>query len=326
MASSINQAESTEQKTSYKVESPSYSTPLRYRQPSSDYSGRVLRENIEDVSYSDESNIRIWYNTQAEGYSLHAHDTLEIVICIREDYEIHVNTTQYNMKSGDILIIPPNTLHEYKNDHQGIRFIYLIRTKDLFDMKDYKRLEQYFFNGLLLNRRTFPRIYDKLYNLLMEMQETYFTHDLFWEYRIFGKLYEFFFVIGDRLETDAPSVSIPEVKGYQTIQELLKYIDDNYAQEMTVEKAAADAGFSKFHFLRIFSKYTGYTFHEYIMLKRIQVSEALLATDMSITDVALNTGFQSSSSFARAFRKLTGKTPSEYKKLRISEGIRSHDN
>jgi AraC-like DNA-binding protein len=62
------------------------------------------------------------------------------------------------------------------------------------------------------------------------------------------------------------------------------------------------------------------------MLKRIQVSEALLATDMSITDVALNTGFQSSSSFARAFRKLTGKTPSEYKKLRISEEIRSHDN
>ena len=65
----------------------SYSTPIRYRQPTSDYSGRVLRENIEDVSFSSESNVRIWYNTQDEGYSLHAHDSLEIIICVRENYE-----------------------------------------------------------------------------------------------------------------------------------------------------------------------------------------------------------------------------------------------
>ncbi|WP_173472283.1 AraC family transcriptional regulator [Eubacterium ruminantium] len=303
----------------------SYSTPIRYRQPTSDYSGRVLRENIEDVSFSSESNVRIWYNTQDEGYSLHAHDSLEIIICVRENYEIHVNKQVYNMTNGDILIIPPNTLHEYINDHSGIRFIYLIRVSELFEMNDYNLIEQQFFNGLLINRANYPVIYDKVHSILMDMQETYFSQNAFWEYRIFAKLYEMFAIVADRLHKDSPTPVVPEQGSYDTIQKLISFIDNNYASDMKINEAAAITGFSKYHFLRLFTKYTGYTFHEYVMLKRIQASENLLSTNASITDVAYSTGFQSSSSFSRAFKKLTGKTPREYKKLIISENIEEHD-
>ena len=134
-----------------------------------------------------------------------------------------------------------------------------------------------------------------------------------------------FAIVADRLHKDSPTPVVPEQGSYDTIQKLISFIDNNYASDMKINEAAAITGFSKYHFLRLFTKYTGYTFHEYVMLKRIQASENLLSTNASITDVAYSTGFQSSSSFSRAFKKLTGKTPREYKKLIISENIEEHD-
>lgn len=76
------------------------------------------------------------------------------------------------------------------------------------------------------------------------------------------------------------------------------------------------SGYSHYHFFsRLFKKYIGTTFKEYLINFRVNmVKEDLYDESMSITDAAFKNGFASIKTFNRCFKDLTGKTPREYKK------------
>ena len=77
------------------------------------------------------------------------------------------------------------------------------------------------------------------------------------------------------------------------------------------------SGFSKFHFSRLFKQFSGQTFYQYVSKKRIEQAELLLAREeMSITDVASASGFESLSAFIRMFKLIKGMTPTQYRKMR----------
>lgn len=95
---------------------------------------------------------------------------------------------------------------------------------------------------------------------------------------------------------------------------LLDYIDKHYAEELNLEEIADSSGFSKYHFSRLFKQYTGFTFCDYLCYRRIKAAELLLSRqDLSITEVALQSGFSSISTFNRIFKQQKKCTPSEYR-------------
>ena len=290
--------------------------PDKYKQPSKEFTGRLVRNYKELVTYSSSSHVRIWYNNQSEGYELHSHEALEVFLCIQNNYEIHANSVVYKLKEGDILIIPPNMLHEYINDKYGIRFIYLIEMKQFFESHDYSSIEPLFFNAFLINEETCPDVYPRIYNLFMEMNTAYFTNANFWETTVYSKMYDVFIEIAKHAENAAKTETAGFPQSISRINALLRYVDINYTEEISTEQAAEYTGFSKFHFMRLFKAQTGYTFHDYLTLKRIRVAEQLLSTDAPITEIAFDTGFSSLPSFCRAFKKYTNLSPSEYKKVR----------
>jgi len=74
--------------------------------------------------------------------------------------------------------------------------------------------------------------------------------------------------------------------------------------------AAAEAGLSSFHFLRLFSRVLGVTPHQYVVRSRLRHAARLLATDTrSITDVAIDVGFADLSNFVRTFHRAAGVSP-----------------
>ena len=298
--------------------------PEQYRQPSKEYSGRIVKNEEELVTYSSSSHIRIWYNNQEEGYSLHSHDAVEVIICIQNPYEIHANDHPYHLNEGDILIIPPRVPHEYVNDKYGIRFIYLMEMPSFFTSPDYKSIESSFFDAFLCNRETCPDTYDQIYDHFMQINTAYFNNDIFWETTVYSHMYQIFGIIGKSILSQAEKETKSTSQSFSRITALLHYIDINYAEDFSTEQAAVFTGFSKYHFLRLFKQYTGYTFHDYLNLKRIRIAEELLTGDMPVTDIAFHTGFNNLPSFCRTFKKYTNYSPSEYKKLRISEEFRKH--
>ena len=99
------------------------------------------------------------------------------------------------------------------------------------------------------------------------------------------------------------------------IARALSYIQANLAEEVDLDSAAAVACFSKYHFHRIFTALVGESFADYLRRLRLERAAVLLETrpSMSVTDVALATGFSSPSVLSRDFSDRFGLPPSAWR-------------
>jgi len=96
------------------------------------------------------------------------------------------------------------------------------------------------------------------------------------------------------------------------ISQVAQYIFDHSEQAISLDQLADFTGFSKYHFNRLFFAATGYQLGEYIQRQKLEKSLHLLSQGhRSIIDVALSIGYDSPSSFSRAFKKHFDVTPSE---------------
>jgi len=102
--------------------------------------------------------------------------------------------------------------------------------------------------------------------------------------------------------------------GHPNIRRALTFIVDHFAEPIKLEDAAREACLSRYHFCRLFHHETGVTFLEYLHGFRVHRAKALLADRyVRITEVAYNVGFSDLSHFDRTFRKIVGRSPSEYR-------------
>lgn len=104
------------------------------------------------------------------------------------------------------------------------------------------------------------------------------------------------------------------------IAEVVDFITRNYADDMSVEKAASMAGMSSATFSRNFQRITGNKFVEFVNSVRIsQACSMLYSTDEQIASIAFAVGFQNLANFNRQFLKLKDMTPKAYRELAFSE-------
>lgn len=302
-------------------------TPPHYEQPVPNFIERSLNGPREYVDFIPESHLRIWYNNQTEGYANHYHNALEIIVCAENQYIIITNNQTYTLNVGDILIIPPFMLHELHSRPSGARFIYLIDIDMLRCFQDFKTLDPILMDPYLCTASTCPEIHQHIYDSLMQMADTYFSHKIFWETSIYSTLMDIMLTIGVNYYTKTSSEDInpssdKPTENYVLFTNLLNFIDAHYADDLTLEQAADYIGFSKYHFTRLFKQHTNTTFHNYLCHKRIQSAQAMLTADMNlpVTDIAFRIGFNNLTTFSRCFNKYTGCSPTEYRnKLRQEE-------
>ncbi|RDS79115.1 helix-turn-helix domain-containing protein [Dyella monticola] len=99
-------------------------------------------------------------------------------------------------------------------------------------------------------------------------------------------------------------------------QKVLAYIDEHLSEELTVARLSDVASFSKHHFLRQFSELFGIGVYKYVQLCRLKRAAYQLAfrADQTVTDIALDSGYDNSESFSRAFKKGAGQAPRDFRK------------
>lgn len=105
------------------------------------------------------------------------------------------------------------------------------------------------------------------------------------------------------------------------VNRVLDYIEIHLADSLTLDELASVSCFSPFHFHRIFRAFVGETVGQYISRLRLEKAATLLFSnpEKSITAIALDCGFSSSTTFARAFREAFGKSASAWRKSINSE-------
>jgi AraC-like DNA-binding protein len=102
---------------------------------------------------------------------------------------------------------------------------------------------------------------------------------------------------------------------YHKIQKAISFVNDSYRTDISRDAACGLAGMSPSHFSRTFRKVVGMSYQEYVNRKRIAEAKELLRTSpQSIAEIAAYVGFADNTGFGRIFKKVTGHTPSAYRK------------
>lgn len=272
-----------------------------------------LNGDFETVDYAQNRSVLLYDNIENEEYPIHWHNALEIIMPLTNSFEAVCGGRDFRLEERDILIIPAGILHSYKAQ-SGRRLIFLCDNNSLVDNPALSELYSVLSEPLLINS-SFDKEFLRSMNNILE--------DIYVLYSNFGDVSEVYIYI--KLLT-----LLARVKEYQLSEVqyddggkyadkfrlILKYIEQNYMNDITLEELAGIAGYSTYHFSRIFKKYSSTTFINFLNHRRVKAAELLLLENgSSITDVAMQVGFASLTTFNRVFKSINGCTPSEYKKL-----------
>ena len=272
----------------------------------------------ETVSYETDLYFKLYDNTDLEAYPRHWHTCVEIIMPLEGDYRMEYASKEVTLKVGDILILCPGTLHSFEAC-PGERYIFQAEMPSSKQLRSVQSFLTLFYPGVLLRSADDTPTYREVSALLRSIfEEVQKEPDLF-DASIYAKLLEIFVTIRRTLPPCNGSLGVSDSKQKEYLEifmDVCSYINEHCTENLSLDEIADRAGFSKYHFSRLFKQFSNVSFYKYLNQKRIETAERLLIRpEMSVTEISLACGFQSLSSFIRMFKLIKGCTPSEYRSL-----------
>ncbi|MBQ6587088.1 MAG: helix-turn-helix transcriptional regulator [Butyrivibrio sp.] len=282
----------------------------------------INAQSREHIFYDTLKGVLLYHNDLAN-YPLHWHNEVELILLLSGSLSVKFHNDSsavVHCMPGDIMMIAPGTLHEYISDAPGGEKLIL-----LFDLATYsqvsslvpliKTLPPY----THISQNLYPVEVARLQNYFWEIDRLYGQQDEFLQISVYSLVSLILAQIGSMHLNDAipnRDTSDSQHKNIDKLVEVTNYIDSHRSDDLTVEQLADLAGFSKFHFERLFKSYMGISCYQYITKRRVLMAQELLGdTDLSVMDIALQSGFFSLSTFNRVFKDINKCSPTEYRKL-----------
>lgn len=282
---------------------------------------RVMQGEREFVAYREDSTIRVWYCATADAYSEHKHSSVEVVLPHQGECSCVVDGVEHVVKDTDVLFVPPDTPHSLHMEEGSIRSLIL------FDMEPLRAIRG-FSTIASMTRSPFHLtpanpICVEVRTKLFELMDKYYARPALMNMICYSYLLQIYVLLGQTYldymsmqEEDTEADMRQEENSWLAINRVVEYINKNYAEPITLDSIARVAGFSKYYFSRLFTKYTGTPFSQFLLRKRISVAAQLLcSTQLPIVQVSMQSGFSSLSTFNRTFKELHGCTPTEYRAI-----------
>jgi AraC family transcriptional regulator len=103
------------------------------------------------------------------------------------------------------------------------------------------------------------------------------------------------------------------IQQLRMLQQVIDYVEEHIKDEIDPEYVAKMAGYSPYHFYRVFQKHIGYTLMDYVVKRRLQYALHELVHGKKVIQIAMDYGFETHAGFTKAFKKCFGIPPSLYK-------------
>ena len=273
----------------------------------------------ETADYRTDTQICLYYNDENENYPPHWHTPFEVIMPIKNIYTVDVGGKHYVLQEGDILVICPGIVHELFAPETGERIIFQPGLSQI-QIRELDLLISLIRPAVLITLENYPAFHPIAHQLMLEIKEEYFRCDPYYETAIYSRFLQILVDIGrlhGALKHPSTDASNSRQKDYlDKFLYITNYINEHFAEDLSLEQIANLAGFSKYHFTRLFKQYTDTSFYKYLNQKRIDYAKTLLLDpNLPVLDVALQCGFSSLSAFLRMFKQLNMCTPTEFRNM-----------
>ena len=241
----------------------------------------------------------------------HCHNHFEIYFITKGNCCYFIENKVYHLIPGDIILIPEGIMHntEYQNN---------VYTRKLISCSEYfipESIKPLLPSLLYLYRN--PEIIESVEQIFSRVEEEYAHKDSLSEDIFKCYTHMLFFLL-----VRHPNQYIPQQEEKHYIDDAIRYLQNNYTQQISLQDVSGRYFVSPEHFSRVFKQKTGFNVSEYLNILRLQKAENLLKqlTAAPITEIAEDCGFNDSNYFCVKFKKLYGMPPKKFQTLHKNAG------
>ena len=267
--------------------------------------------NLEKTGYLKEDFRLFHINDQTKkDFSYHYHDFHKIIVFISGKVTYHIEGKAYHLKPRDILLVSQGAIHKPEIDPSVPYERYIFWIRDDLSCQElntcFQKANDRSFNLV----RADSALQERLKDLLPEIEQT-LQNKHFGDTVLRNALFTQFMIYINRIFLRTSSS--PDKKTYSSdtqVEQLLKYINRNLSENLSIDQLANRFFFSKYHMMRKFKNETGYTIHNYITSTRLLMARSLISQGIPVIKAAQASGFHDYTTFVRAYKKQFGKAPS----------------
>lgn len=250
-----------------------------------------------EFNYESHRDFEEFYASFDDETPIHFHRSIEFMFVKSGEKPYTAGSESGVIKAGELLIVPPLFPHSFHPIQGGGAVkcnVLPAKYSDVWEnflkgktpasliVKDLNLAAELEEHLSVINNTSSPVLKDGVYKYVLG--------------RIFQKV-KF---------TDAPK---SKTSGFAT--EVLRYIDENFSDDITLDETAKEFGYSKYYFSSLFNERFKTNFRTYLNNVRIEKAKKMLET-LPLSEVAFRSGYKSLQSFFFNFKKVTGITPKEY--------------
>lgn len=245
----------------------------------------------------------------------HWHTDIEIIMVLNGRIQVGIDQDEKVLNEGEAAVSTSGQIHFYKDICKGSEIILTIFHPRIIGFPDGWPKEHVFSSPFILRDEHDKSFIDALRKALLSLNEEA-KHEGEWvHYMILARVYE----IAGLMTKHAPLVPVGKdfarKPDSSITHQILRYIDERYMTNLTLEKIANEFNVSPPYLSRLIKKTSGMNFLSYLANRRLLQAEYLLRTSgKSITEIAFDCGFESIRTFNRIFRDMNSLSPSEYRK------------
>ena len=216
-----------------------------------------LSGEYETVEYENQRFVMLYDNDEIEEYPTHWHNAVEVIIPLHNGFTVTVGGTDYHLNEKEIIIIPPGELHSMPAQ-EGRRIIFQCDNSIISDIPALEALLPVFSEAFYITPNVSKELYILSRKSILDIYSEYYSKSTLADVKIYLCLINMITAVREYQLTQAADAFAGEMAGREDSKKfnmVMKYINQNYMFEIPLEKIADIAGYSKYHFSRIFKKY-----------------------------------------------------------------------
>lgn len=241
-------------------------------------------------------------------FDFHYHDFYKIIFFVRGDVSYIVEGKRYELTPHDFILVGRNEIHRpiVNPEVEYERFVlYLSDTflsqyiSDSLCMKDcFSKASAAHINVLRLPSRESTELLGILEQMALKDDKSEYGSDA--EERLL--LLQFLVALNKSVYVNGISTKVKPAFN-ETIVRVTEYINTHLEEKLSVDALSEGFSISRYHLMRLFKEYTGYTIHQYILEKRILYTKTLADQGEKIKDACVKAGFKDYTMYIRAKKK-----------------------